>query len=168
LIPAARQFKPDFLVWRDKYVVAIDTKGDHLIVEDSARKLFEIPAVEEGTELVVRLVTEGEWHVKGGTPEKRPGAAACTRRSAIAGSPPPPCRTWSRPTTPCSRGSWGDYMWVEVSRHNFDQRATHIVWADTRPLFGRAPEEDIYYARVGGDDNGDDDDHGDAHGRRPR
>ena len=45
-------------------------------------------------------------------------------------------------------------MWVEVSRHNFDQRSTHIVWADTRQLFGTAPEEDIYYARVS--ENGDD------------
>jgi len=44
-------------------------------------------------------------------------------------------------------------MWVEVSRHNFNQRRTHIVWADTRPLFGTAPEADIYYASVGGDDD---------------
>jgi hypothetical protein len=49
---------------------------------------------------------------------------------------------------PVQAGFLGDYMWVEVSRHNFDQRDVHIVWADTRPLFGTAPEEDIYYARV--------------------
>jgi hypothetical protein len=61
---------------------------------------------------------------------------------------------------PLQAGFLGDYMWVEVSRHNFDQRTTHIVWADTRPLFGNAPEEDIYYARIGGEneDNGDDKD----------
>jgi hypothetical protein len=53
---------------------------------------------------------------------------------------------------PVQAGFLGDYMWVEVSRHSFEQRATHIIWADTRPLFGTAPEEDIYYARVGGDD----------------
>jgi len=29
-----KTFNPDFLVWGDKVVVAIDTKGDHLIVED--------------------------------------------------------------------------------------------------------------------------------------
>lgn len=49
---------------------------------------------------------------------------------------------------PVQAGFLGDYMWVEASRHNFDQRDVHIVWADTRPLFGDAPEEDIYYARV--------------------
>jgi hypothetical protein len=56
---------------------------------------------------------------------------------------------------PVQAGFLGDYMWVEVSRHNFGQRSVHIVWADTRPLFGPAPEEDIYYARVseGGDDD---------------
>jgi hypothetical protein len=49
---------------------------------------------------------------------------------------------------PVQAGFLGDYMWVEVSRHNFDQEDVHIVWADTRPLFGTAPEEDIYYARL--------------------
>jgi len=47
-------------------------------------------------------------------------------------------------------------MWLEVSHHNFNQKDVHIVWADTRPLFGTAPEEDIYDARVGGGDNDDD------------
>jgi hypothetical protein len=58
---------------------------------------------------------------------------------------------------PVQAGFLGDYMWVEVSRHNFNQEDVHIVWADTRPLFGPAPEEDIYYARVRGDDDHDDD-----------
>ncbi len=48
-------------------------------------------------------------------------------------------------------------MWVEVSRHSFEQRATHIVCADTRQLFGPAPEEDIYYAKVGEDKDRDED-----------
>jgi type III restriction enzyme len=61
-----KTFNPDFLVWidKDKYVIAIDTKGDHLIKDDSNRKLFEIKKVEDGPELRVRLVTEGEWHVQ--------------------------------------------------------------------------------------------------------
>jgi hypothetical protein len=67
---------------------------------------------------------------------------------------------------PVQAGFLGDYMWVEVSRHNFNQRDIHIVWADTRPLPGRLahqrfPEEDIYYAQIhghGGGDNDDDDD----------
>lgn len=55
---------------------------------------------------------------------------------------------------PIQAGFLGDYMWLEVSRHNFNQRDVHIVWADTRPLPGRlshqrAPEEDIYYAQLG-------------------
>lgn len=73
-----RQFKPDFLVWSEKRIVAIDPKGDHLIVEDASRKLFDIPKIEDGPELVVRLVTKGEWHVRGGAPEKTPGKAAFT------------------------------------------------------------------------------------------
>jgi hypothetical protein len=57
---------------------------------------------------------------------------------------------------PLQSGYLGDYMWVEVSRHNFSQSDTHIVWADTRPLFGGNPEEDVYYARIAAGDEGDD------------
>lgn len=54
---------------------------------------------------------------------------------------------------PVQAGFLGDYMWVEVSHHNFNQNDVHIVWADTRPLpyrlsHQRFPEEDIYYARL--------------------
>lgn len=75
-----RQFKPDFLVWSDKdrHVVAIDTKGDHLIHEDAGRKLFDVPKIEEGPELVIRLVTEGEWHVRGGELMRTPGSDGFT------------------------------------------------------------------------------------------
>jgi hypothetical protein len=64
---------------------------------------------------------------------------------------------------PVQAGFLGDYMWVEVSRHSFNQRDVHIVWADTRPLPGRLshqqfPEEDIYYARLDSDGHGHDDD----------
>lgn len=59
-------YYPDFLVWTEdeKYIVAIDTKGDHLINKDADRKLFQIEKVEDGPELILRLVTEGEWHVR--------------------------------------------------------------------------------------------------------
>jgi type III restriction enzyme len=60
-----RNFSPDFLVWVDGLVVAIDTKGDHLITEDAGRKLFFIDPVEDGLKLVIRLVTKGEWHASG-------------------------------------------------------------------------------------------------------
>lgn len=55
---------------------------------------------------------------------------------------------------PVQAGFIGDYMWLEVSRHSFAQRDVHIVWADTRPLFGSAPEEDIYYARIRAGESG--------------
>lgn len=58
----SHNFNPDFLVWVDNAVVAIDTKGDHLIVEDAGRKLFYIDAVGNGPELRIRLVTEGTWN----------------------------------------------------------------------------------------------------------
>jgi hypothetical protein len=64
---------------------------------------------------------------------------------------------------PVQAGFLGDYMWVEVSHHNFNQKDVHIVWADTRPLpyrlsHQRFPEEDIYYARIDHDDDDDNDD----------
>lgn len=73
-----RQFKPDFLVWHNKHVVAIDPKGEHLILEAAARKLFDIARIEDGPELIVRLVTEGEWRVSGNMPEKRSSSASHT------------------------------------------------------------------------------------------
>lgn len=76
---STRTFNPDFLLWADaKHVVAIDTKGDHLIVEDAGRKLFHIDAVSPGAVLSVRLVTEGHWTVTGGMPSKLKGKAGFT------------------------------------------------------------------------------------------
>lgn len=54
-------FNPDFIVWPAKKIIAIDTKGDHLIVGDAARKLFTITKYGKGLDLVIRLVTSGEW-----------------------------------------------------------------------------------------------------------
>ena len=45
---------------------------------------------------------------------------------------------------PVQAGFLGDYMWVTTDSHN----DAHVVWADTRPIRGTAPEEDIYYAEV--------------------
>ena len=45
---------------------------------------------------------------------------------------------------PVQAGFLGDYMWVDTD-HRGD---AHIVWADTRPNRGTAPEEDVYYAEV--------------------
>lgn len=57
-----KNFNPDFVVWVDKGIVAIDTKGDHLIVEDASRKLFNIEKIGSGPDLTIRLVTRGEWN----------------------------------------------------------------------------------------------------------
>jgi hypothetical protein len=45
---------------------------------------------------------------------------------------------------PVQAGFLGDYMWVDTDSHG----DAHIVWADTRPIRGDAPEEDVYYAEV--------------------
>jgi len=47
-------------------------------------------------------------------------------------------------TNPVQAGFLGDYMWVDTDRNG----DAHIVWADTRPIRGTAPEEDVYYAEV--------------------
>jgi type III restriction enzyme len=74
-----RTFNPDFLVWVDKkHVVAIDTKGDHLIVEDAGRKLFHIDPVAPGPKVSIRLVTEGHWGIANGTPHKERGKLGYT------------------------------------------------------------------------------------------
>jgi len=46
---------------------------------------------------------------------------------------------------PAQAGFLGDYMWVDTDHSG----NAHIVWADTRPIRGTAPEEDVYYAKVG-------------------
>jgi type III restriction enzyme len=57
-----KNFNPDFLVWTDKALFAIDPKADHLIVEAAARKLLHLDKIGEGLDLVIRLVTRGEWN----------------------------------------------------------------------------------------------------------
>jgi len=56
-----RNFYPDFLVWAGEEVVAIDTKGDHLIATDAGQKLLSIGR-DGGAGVTIRLVTEGEWN----------------------------------------------------------------------------------------------------------
>jgi len=76
---STRMFNPDFLVWADKkHIIAIDTKGDHLIVEDSGRKLFHIEPVSPGPRVSIRLVTDGHWGVVNGQPNKERGKTGFT------------------------------------------------------------------------------------------
>ena len=72
-------FNPDFIIWSDKqHIFVIDTKGDHLIVEDSGRKLFHIDVVGSGPKVLIRLVTEGQWGVVSGIPNKERGKTGYT------------------------------------------------------------------------------------------
>ncbi len=84
-----KTFNPDFLVWGDKVVVAIDTKGDHLIVEDAGRKLFYIESTGRGTKLTIRLVTQGQWHAKSGEIGKIAGSDGYSVWSLKNGKPHP-------------------------------------------------------------------------------
>ena len=60
---STKNFYPDFLVWKDKSVFAIDTKGAHLLAEAAARKLLRIEAPSRSSAKVkVRLVSEGWWN----------------------------------------------------------------------------------------------------------
>jgi type III restriction enzyme len=55
-------FYPDFIVWSDSDVFAIDTKGGHLLAEAAERKLLWIEPPRGATErLFVKLVSEGTW-----------------------------------------------------------------------------------------------------------
>ncbi len=60
----SKNFNPDFIVYTDKEIIAIDTKGDHLIVEDAGRKLFYIEKIGKGPDVVIKLVTRGKWDDK--------------------------------------------------------------------------------------------------------
>jgi type III restriction enzyme len=61
---STKNFNPDFVVWGEKSVILVDTKGDHLIVEDSDRKLFHMSKVGKGPEVFLKLITRGKWDDK--------------------------------------------------------------------------------------------------------
>lgn len=58
-----KHFNPDFIVWLDKSkLVALDTKGDHLLKEAAGRKLFQIKKSEpDKNEVMIRLISKGKW-----------------------------------------------------------------------------------------------------------
>ena len=70
LLGAGKAYFPDFLVWVDKTVIALDTKGDHLLLEASASKIFEIEANGSSAKIILRLVSEGESTMVGGALNK--------------------------------------------------------------------------------------------------
>jgi type III restriction enzyme len=62
-LAASSTYWPDFLVWVDKSVIAIDTKGDHLLTDATINKLFDIDTLGEPAKIVLRLVSAGESQV---------------------------------------------------------------------------------------------------------
>ena len=55
-------FYPDFFVWIENYVHAIDTTGGHLLHDKAARKLLTIQApADADCKIVIRFVSEGRW-----------------------------------------------------------------------------------------------------------
>lgn len=57
-----RNFFPDFLVWKNDTVFAIDPKGEPYLPTDAGRKLLSIQNDSGKKLLVVRLVTAGRWN----------------------------------------------------------------------------------------------------------
>lgn len=57
-----RNFYPDFLIWKNGTVFAIDPKGEPYLATDAGRKILSIRD-EKGRQLVVvRLITVGRWN----------------------------------------------------------------------------------------------------------
>jgi type III restriction enzyme len=57
----SRRFFPDFLVWSERLVIALDPKGDQLIAKDAGRKLLDIRDEKGARGVVVRLLSKGKW-----------------------------------------------------------------------------------------------------------
>lgn len=58
-------FNPDFIVWSDDAIYALDTKGSHLIHTDSARKLLQLEKACDGKDLIIKLISEKKYNVNG-------------------------------------------------------------------------------------------------------
>ena len=59
-----RNFYPDFLVWKDGTVFAIDPKGEPYLATDAGRKLLSIRDESSARLIVVRLITSGRWNTE--------------------------------------------------------------------------------------------------------
>jgi type III restriction enzyme len=56
-----RNFFPDFLIWKDGIIFALDPKGDQLITKEAGIKLLNIRDEKGKERVVVRLITSGRW-----------------------------------------------------------------------------------------------------------
>jgi type III restriction enzyme len=57
----SKKFYPDFLVWRDELVFALDPKAKHLTNVALATKLLDIKSVDGTPKVVIRFISEGKW-----------------------------------------------------------------------------------------------------------
>jgi len=55
-----QRFFPDFLVWKDGVVFAIDPKGGHLLKDDAGRKLLNIMDEKRNRNVLVRFLVRGK------------------------------------------------------------------------------------------------------------
>lgn len=58
----SRRFFPDFLVWKDNLVFAIDPKGGHILLKDAGVKLLNIRDEKGQRKVLVRLIARGRWN----------------------------------------------------------------------------------------------------------
>jgi hypothetical protein len=75
-----QRFYPDFLLWTDDEIWAIDPKGVHLAQEAVTRKLLDLGAVQ-GLEnpIYVALILDGKYHLNAaGSPTKEAGKGGVT------------------------------------------------------------------------------------------
>jgi type III restriction enzyme len=56
-----RNFFPDFLVWKDGNVFAIDPKGPQLLRNDAGRKTMNITSAKGDLRILSRLISAGKW-----------------------------------------------------------------------------------------------------------
>ena len=83
-----QRFFPDFLVWKDGVVFAVDPKGGNLLMKDAGRKLLNITDERNRRNVLVRLITRGKWSDE----MKQTGAAGFTVWSAASGTGRPRAR----------------------------------------------------------------------------
>lgn len=58
----SRRFYPDFLIWKDSRIFAVDPKGGFLLQGDAGRKLLAIRDEKGQQRVLVRFITAGQWN----------------------------------------------------------------------------------------------------------
>jgi len=62
-IGSSKTFYPDFVIWKGDDVFALDTTGEHLLIEKTGVKLLNImPSDKSKQKLHIRLIAVGKWN----------------------------------------------------------------------------------------------------------